>query len=578
MKLLTQILSLLIIILLISCAKQSTPMGGDKDETPPKLVSVKPINESTNVSPQTIELEFDEFIKIDNPNKQIIITPKIKKDEMVVTAIKNKVVIKLNQDLEENTTYVFNFQKSIQDITESNPAENLKLVFSTGDKIDSLKFSGKVSYVFPPKDKFMKDVLVGLYEKNDTTDVLTAPPYYIAATDSSGNFEITNIKAGDYRAYAWFDSNNSLKAEEKSEPYAFYGDTITIDKDVENINFMLSKADISDLKINRSSTIGENFDIVLSKFPTDITIEHEDLGKKLFYRQNEKNIRFYHTEIRNDSIKTRVSLKDSVGFKLDTLIYLTFEESERNKEKLETTTNSGSNFLKNIKAEYTFNKPITDINLDSLYIKFDTASTIQIKKEWIYLKDSANYTKLLMDIPILDTLPNTTYTIYAADSTFKDVEGLYNEKKVEASYKKLNPETLVTSLDVVVDTEFRPLLIQLLDKSGKVIKEVLKEDTNKHSFTDFEAGTYNLRVIFDENKNKRWDPSNMRQNRQAEKVFYYKNPTDITSMDIIIKGGWTNDIVVLTSNSTEKTSEENIEQDKTEEIIPDTEENELLRR
>ncbi|MFD2036406.1 Ig-like domain-containing domain [Belliella marina] len=566
MKLLIRILSISIIILLYACAKQSTPMGGDKDENPPMIQSMKPANESINVKPETIELEFNEYIKIENANKQIIVTPRINKDEMTVTALKNRVVIKLNQELEDSTTYVFNFQKSIKDITESNPAENLKLVFSTGNEIDSLKFSGKVSYTFPQKDKFMKDVLVGLYQKNDTTDVLSASPYYLAATDSAGNFEITNIKAGEYRAYAWHDSNNSLKAEEKSEAYAFYGDTITIDKDIKDINFILSKADISELKINRTSTVGENFDVVTSKYPTVITVEQEDLNTKLFYRQNEKNIRFYHTELRNDSIQAKLTLRDSVGFKLDTLLYLSFEESDRKKEKLETTVNSGSNFLKNIKAEYSFNKPIADINLDSLYVKYDSASILRIERDWIYLKDSSNYTQVFMDIPLVDTLTNTTFTIFAADSTFRDVEGMYNEKKVEATYKKLNPETLVTSLDVTIETDFRPLVLQLLDKSGKIVKEVFLENTNKHSFVDFEAGTYHLRVILDENGNKRWDPSNMFQNRQAERVYYYKNPADITSMDITIKAGWVNEITVITSPTKEKADDENVETEITEEI------------
>lgn len=550
MKLIIKILSIFIIIILYSCAKQSTPMGGEKDMTPPKLVSIKPINESTNTKPQNIELEFDEYVKIETPNKLIIITPKINKDEMVVTALKNKVIIKLNQELEDSTTYVFNFQKSIQDITESNPAENLKLVFSTGEYIDSLKMSGNVSYIFPPKEKYIKDVLVGLYQKNDTTDVLTATPYYIAAADSSGNFEITNIKAGEYRAYAWFDSNNNLKAEEKSEPYAFFGDTLNIDKDISGVNFSLSKADISELKINRSSSVGENFDVVLSKFPTDIEIIEENFNEKLFYRLKEKNLRFYHTDLRNDSIQTRVILKDSVGFTLDTLVYLKFEESDRVKEKLEHSINSGIGFLNQINAEITFNKPVKNINLDSLFVKYDTASIIKIQKDWLYLKDSTNYTKLNIDIPITDSLTNSTFTIFAADSTFQDVEGLYNENKIEANYKKLDPKTLVTSLDVTIDTDFQHLIVQLLDKSGtKIVKEVFLENTNKHSFVDFEAGTYNLRVIFDENKNRRWDPSNMVQNRQAEKVFYYKNPNDPKSMDIIVKAGWTNEITVITKTN-----------------------------
>ncbi|SNS42859.1 Polysaccharide lyase family 4, domain II [Belliella buryatensis] len=520
-------------------------MGGEKDLDPPVLVSIKPANESTNIKPQTIELEFNEYVKLDNASKQIIITPRINKDEMVVTAIKNRVVIKLNQDLEDSTTYVFNFQKSIQDITESNPAENLKLVFSTGNDIDSLKFSGRVSYLFPQKDKFIKDVLVGLYEKNDTTDVLTASPYYIAATDSSGNFEITNIKAGEYRAYAWFDSNNSLKAEDKSEPYGFLGDTILINNDIQNVQFYISKADLSDLKINRSSTVGENFDVILSKFPTETTIDHEDFGQKLFYRRNEKNLRFYHTELRNDSIATRLNFKDSVGNQIDTLIYLKFEESDRKKESLEITSNSGSSFLKNLRAEFTFNKPLKKINYDSLIVKYDTASIIQIIPDWVSLVDSTDFTKLKIEIPISDSIAKSTFQIYAADSTFFDVENQFNDKKIEANYKKLNPETLVTELIVEVASDKRPLLIELLDKAGKTYRQAYLENTNKYSFTNLEPNTYQVRVIIDENKNRMWDPSNMNYNRQSESVYYYTNPDDPKSYDVLLKAGWTNDIIVL---------------------------------
>ena len=95
-----------------------------------------------NTNPKEIRLEFDEYIKLDNATKNIIITPRVKKDELIITALKNMVIIELNQQLEDSTTYVFNFQKSIQDLSESNPAENLKLVFSTGPSIDSLELSG----------------------------------------------------------------------------------------------------------------------------------------------------------------------------------------------------------------------------------------------------------------------------------------------------------------------------------------------------------------------------------------------------------------------------------------------------
>ncbi len=545
MKLIKNIVAFSIIILIYSCAKQSTPMGGEKDMDPPILISIKPSNESTNVKPQNIELEFNEYVKLDNANKQIIITPRINKDEMVVTAIKNRVVIKLNQELEDSTTYVFNFQKSIQDITESNSAENLKLVFSTGNDINSLKFSGNVNYLFPQKDRIIKDVLVGLYEKSDTTNVLTASPYYIAAADTSGRFEITNIKAGEYRAYAWYDDNNSLKAEDKSEPYSFLGDTILIDRDIVNAQFILSKADLTDLKVNRASMVGENYDVVLSKSPSSIRIEHQDIGQKLFYRVNDKIIRFYHTDLRNDSIESRISIKDSVGFSIDTLLYLKFEDSGRKKENLDITINSGISFLDKINAELKFNKPIKNIRYDSLMVKYDSASVIPIKKEWVSLMDSTDFTKLKIEIPIPDSIGKSTFQLYASDSTFQDVEDVYNEKKIEANYKRMNPDALVTELLITVQTEVRPLMVELLDRSGKIYRRAYLENTNTHTFKDFEPGTYRVRVILDENKNRKWDPSNLYQNRQAETIYYYTNPDDPKSFDIILKAGWTNDIIVL---------------------------------
>jgi hypothetical protein len=242
-------------------------MGGPRDEDPPVLLEINPENESLNIKPQKITLTFDEYIKLDNANKNIIITPRINKDELIISALKNSVIIELNQELEDSTTYVFNFQKSIQDLSEGNSAENLKLVFSTGPTIDSLTFSGKTNIYYPDSRAPYEDIIVGLYPSNDTTDVFTAPPYYLTQADSVGNFKITNIKSGDYRAYAWKDDNNSLKAEFKSESFDFLPDTITIDKNVDSINFNLSKGDQTPIRILRSSTNAKGYDIIYNKTP-----------------------------------------------------------------------------------------------------------------------------------------------------------------------------------------------------------------------------------------------------------------------------------------------------------------------
>jgi hypothetical protein len=519
-------------------------MGGPRDEDPPKLLSINPSNESTNVKPSIIELEFDEYVKAETPNKQIIITPRINKDEMEVTTNKNRVIINLNQELEDSTTYVFNFQKSIKDITENNIPENLKLVFSTGPKIDSLNFSGNVSFILPQKQKNITDVLVGLYSEDDTTNVLTSTPYYIGQTDSIGNFNLSNIKAGNYRAYAWHDQNNSLKAEEKQEAYAFISDTISITENVRDVKFYLSKADLTEFKVNRASTTGQNFDIYLSKYPTDIIIDHQDINKSLFYRQNEKTIRLYQTSVISDSTAVKLILSDSVGFKLDTVIYAKFEASDRKNEKLETTVKAKRNFLNTIEAEIKFNKPIDRINYDSLYIKYDSASYIPIKPEMLSFKDSMDRTLIKIKVNIQDSIKQETYTLYAMDSTFQDIEGEFNTTKIENVFKKLDQETLAEEIKITVNTDFLPILVQILDKKEEIIEEQYLTETNTAIFKNLEAATYNIRAILDINKNRRWDTSNMVENRQAEPIYYLENNESDNPKDTIIRGGWSLDVTI----------------------------------
>lgn len=527
----------IVVIAWFSCAKQSSPMGGPKDEDPPILLETYPQNNSINVRPREINLLFNEFIQLENPNKQIIITPRVKADEIEFLAIKNRVNIKLNQELEDETTYVFNFQKSVQDITEKNPAESLKLVFSTGSTIDSLSISGKITYIFPPKEKELKDILVGLYEENDTTDLFTSPPYYISQADTAGNFSITNIKAGVFRLYAWHDENNSLKAEYRNEAYGFYSEPIDINSDISNVHINLFKGDLSDLKINRSSPSGQNYDIVLSKSPQNYDVKHEDIGTKMFYRLNDKTIRIYHNTIENDSTEVQLVLSDSVGFSIDTTLYAKFEPSDRREENLEISINSGLSFLNNIRSEWTFNKPVRFINYDSLFITYDTAGIIPITAENIYFLDSAKRTRLIMELFIPDSLTNETYTIYAGDSSIQDIKGIFNKDPIKANYRKLKQDRLADGISGTVHTEERPILLQLINKKNEIIEELYLEDTNSYEFTRIESGDYRIRAIIDRNKNKRWDPGNYFENRQPEPLYFYYDDEEGTD-EFILKGSW----------------------------------------
>ncbi|MBN3521239.1 Ig-like domain-containing protein [Algoriphagus lutimaris] len=544
MKYRLYIASLFIAFLLYACAKQSTPMGGPRDQDPPVVLEMYPTNQSLNQKPEEILIVFDEYIKLDNPNKNIIITPKVNKDELVITALKNIVKIELNQDLEDSTTYVFNFQKSIQDLSEGNPTENLKLVFSTGETIDSLKFTGKVNNYFPKRGFSYENVIIGLYESNDTTDVFTAPPYYLSQADSLGNFSIENIKAGRYRAYAWDDDNNSLKAEYKSEAYDFILDTIDIQNEVSGAVFNLSNADQTQIKLTRSSSSGGNYDLVLNKDPLEIELENERIGKDIFYKVADKKITLFSKEPIQDSVKIGVLLQDSLSFKVDTTIYAKFEETERRAEKLTYTVNSGKNFYQELFIELTFNKPLADIYFDSLYITYDTASQITITPEMLSFQDSMKRDQLNIKLVIPDSLNTDIFSINAADSTFKDIEGQFNEAVLAANYRKLKRETLADEISGQIIGGTAPYLIQLIDSKSQIAKELYITDGNQFKFELLEPITYKIRVIEDLNKNRRWDPSNYLENRYAERVFYYVHP-DTNLQEIVVKSGWiTEDLTI----------------------------------
>lgn len=530
----------------MSCAKQSSPTGGPRDEDPPVLIESNPKDQSLNIKPEQIKLTFDEFVALENANKGVVITPRIDKDKIEYTALKNTVSVALNQDLEDNTTYVFDFQKAVVDLSEKNPAENLKIVFSTGTSIDSLSIAGNINFYYPETREDYKNVLVGIYPLTDTTDVFSAQPYYLGQVDTLGNFKITNVKNGSYKAYAWRDTNGNLKAESKAEDHDFILDTINLEMNLQNLQFNLSKADLTPIRILRSATIGKNYDIIFNKNPLEIELKNDLMGSEYFYSSSDKRIRIYTKTSKQDSVPFSLTVIDSVGFRKDTLIWAKFPESERKPEKLETTINSGKNFFENLEIELKFNKPIASINFDSLYLEYDSASFFQIKNEMVSFSDTTRRDLLRIKLSIPDSIPKEIFTLKAPDSTFIDIEGQINEKKMEANYRKLKRENLADEITGKVIGATSPFIIQLIDNKEEILKEVYVDKGSDYSFKLVEPGTFKIRVIEDLNKNGRWDPSNFIQKKLAERVFYFKGEEG--KSEIVIRGGWTLEDQNITAN------------------------------
>ena len=154
---------ILLLALISGCANIVTPTGGDKDSTPPKILSLAPENKSLNFSSKSFIISFDEFVQLNDISTQLIISPPLKSQPEFVLKGKN-VVVKFNEALLPNTTYTINFGSAIRDINENNTLENFTYVFSTGSFIDSLSLRGTVKNALTLENE--KEILLLLYNEN----------------------------------------------------------------------------------------------------------------------------------------------------------------------------------------------------------------------------------------------------------------------------------------------------------------------------------------------------------------------------------------------------------------------------
>ena len=81
-----------------------------------------------------------------------------------------------------------------------------------------------------------------------------------------------------------------------------------------------------------------------------------------------------------------------------------------------------------------------------------------------------------------------------------------------------------------------PLIVQLIDENGEVKEEQYTTKLEVLDFLNVDPGEYYIRVIFDENKNKKYDSGNYLLKIQPERISYYPEELEVrASWDEIIE-------------------------------------------
>ncbi|RSK41764.1 Ig-like domain-containing domain [Mangrovimonas spongiae] len=516
------VLLIVCLLLMANCANRGRPSGGPKDVTPPEIVRATPKNFSTNFEGNEIRIYFNEFIKVNNIQKQLIISPPIEPaPEIIPLGTASKYIsIKINDTLEPNTTYAFNFGNSIVDNNEGNPYPYYRYVISTGDYIDSLSVKGNI--IDATKRQPDDFVSVMLYEIDSTYSdsiVYKENPKYITNTlDSTTNFSINNIKKGTYLLVAMKDENQDNKFQQKADKIGFHNTFITVPSDT-------------------------TYTIKLFKEKTDDRIIRPRLisGEKIAfgYEGDYKNFDIKLLSKVSDSFNYRITKDpktDSLNFwyvprlKTDSLIFKVTNNKNYTEEFTVKISEQSRDTL-NITPE-----PKGSINFSDHFSITGSTPLVDLKKEHITILDKDS-TKVDFKTR-LDTLSNKYYLEF--DKTEKNkynitflpnsVTDLFGNSNDTLSYNLSTKEfSDYGNVRVNLKNATYPVIIQLTDDKGDVAFEKISNKPEPIDFRNTTPGQYFLRVIFDTNGNQEYDSGNFLKKQQPERVSYYPEKLDVRS-------------------------------------------------
>ncbi|MES1226201.1 MAG: Ig-like domain-containing protein, partial [Bacteroidota bacterium] len=173
------------IVVLPGCANIIPPMGGLRDSLPPRVISIKPADSTKNFTENRIVFSFDEYVEIQDVQKNLIVSPVPKVTPNVERKL-STVIVKLRDTLQPNTTYTLDFGNSIKDLNEGNILKNFAYVFTTGTYFDSLQLRGKVILA---KDASVDTTLTVMLHANTWDSAIVKEKHrYVTKVDKNGNF------------------------------------------------------------------------------------------------------------------------------------------------------------------------------------------------------------------------------------------------------------------------------------------------------------------------------------------------------------------------------------------------------
>jgi hypothetical protein len=494
-----------VLLFVSGCANVRNPQGGQKDDIPPVVVMSNPAPFSTQFSSKTIVLTFDEYVRLNDIQNNLVISPPLTVKPKIKVRGKS-VIVELQEELRANTTYLFNFGDGVVDVNESNKAQDLMYVFSTGDVIDSLELNGLVwdNYNDVPAQNFK----VLAYDNDTSVFDRKSVPLYFTRSKSDGTFIMPFMSEGDYYLYALDDQNANNRWDD--------GEAIALDSSKYNplndslpILFRTSIPRSEKLYINdiKADSLG-NIKFALDKYYQDVAITSLNSDLNIASVRTTDTVFAWINGVPTIE-RPRVVIQVGEAF-IDTLQVLYHPDAFAKTFKLNASD------YKKIKREDSVilksTMPLTVANKDAIVLKRDSIETAFDIKQ-----DSLSYHHAIS----AEWQAGGEYHLTVLPGAFTNINGTTHDtlNHTFSVLKKDELGRLIIAL-TIPDTLKHGRLF-LTDKQNVLHYDGADIRSGELVLDNLIPGDYFLRILDDANHNGIYDPLDVKQKGHPETWYVY---------------------------------------------------------
>ena len=560
-----------------SCANTTAPpSGGLKDTLAPVLLSVMPDSNTINFPAQKakIELKFNEFIVLKEPEKNILLSPPQKK--RVEAKVRGKsVIVEFPAKLDSATTYTLYFGNSIEDNNEGNKFPGYRYSFSTGEYIDSMLVTGLIvdaATLLP-----VPGALVAFYADHSDSALYKKLPASLARSDQWGFFLATNLKPVPYRLFAYTDKNSNNTYDPENEKVAFldtlFTPGIVMKKGIEELKYtdlkdtsaslsrkhqlqmyifreegrrqlvrtyerpsermVFVKFNAPEVSIDSlgfegidSSSVIKQFNVKHDSLVLWITEKTQKVPDSLFL-----NIKYYKTDSLNNLKLSRERLKFVAPRVKKTDQKSGNQQNAPRKDLLKVVIEAVPSLIEKDGYKLEFPAPLTFFDDKNILFTSRTPKGVEAKEEVSIFKDSSEM-RIYHLKPKGKMYLGYDYMLTIPKGAFRDIYGNTNDTLV--STINLPKNERLSRIDLkVTGADGSSYVIELISQTReKVFRsyKILYDATL--DFPYLEPGRYSIRIFRDVNGNGILDSGNIQERKQPEKVRLFTLPSGSNILEL----------------------------------------------